>query len=113
MELNINVVHEKEKVIVSVSREIDAYTAPKFKETLLPLTNDQGNDIEVNLKDVEYMDSTGLGVFISALKSTNEHQSQLKLVQLQSRVMRVFEITGLDQIMDIHADSGGINDGSI
>ncbi|GAA0447285.1 MAG: STAS domain-containing protein [Bacillota bacterium] len=103
MNLTINVVEETKKSIVNLSGEIDAYTAPQLKETLLPLTQQRGNIVEVDLENVTYMDSTGLGIFISALKSTKEHESMMRLVNIQDRVLRLFKITGLDEIMDINA----------
>ncbi|MEW9677883.1 STAS domain-containing protein [Lentibacillus sp. L22] len=103
MDLEIEVIEESDKSKIVLSGEVDAYTAPKLKETLLPLTKGAGHIVEVNLEQVNYMDSTGLGVFISALKSTKENDSQLKLVDLQDRVFRLFQITGLIEIMDIKA----------
>lgn len=108
MNLVIDVIEEDMKSKVVLSGEIDAYTAPKLKENLLPLTQKNGSTVEVNLEEVGYMDSTGLGVFISALKSTNEHNSHLTLINLQERVLRLFKITGLNEIMDI---SEGIRGG--
>ncbi|ASK61248.1 anti-anti-sigma factor [Virgibacillus phasianinus] len=107
MNLEIDVVEENSKSKLNVSGEIDAYTAPKLKEALLPLTKVSGNTVEVNLDEVGYMDSTGLGVFISALKSTKEFDSHLVLVNLQERVLRLFKITGLDEIMDINSGIRG------
>ncbi|OZU89199.1 anti-anti-sigma factor [Virgibacillus indicus] len=103
MNLVIDISEETEKTTVNLSGEIDAYTAPKLKEALLPLTKQNGLIVEINLEDVNYMDSTGLGIFISALKSAKENNSQMKLVNLQDRVFRLFKITGLDAIMDINA----------
>lgn len=110
MNLTVNVNEESEKSILNVSGEIDIYTAPKLKETLLPLTKVEGKTVEVNLENVNYMDSTGLGTFISALKSTKENNSKLTLVNLQDRVMRIFEITGLDDVIDIKAAIRGGNE---
>lgn len=101
MNLVVDVMEVDKKSKVILSGEIDAYTAPELKEKLLPLTKKDGQTVEVDLDNVGYMDSTGLGVFISALKSTNEHNSHLTLVNLQERVLRLFKITGLDEIMDI------------
>lgn len=101
MDLIIDVVNDKEKSIVHLAGEIDVYTAPKLTEKLLPLTKHPNNLIEVNFEGVGYMDSTGLGVFISALKSTKENDSHLKLVNLNEREHRLFKITGLYQIIDI------------
>ncbi|MYL36111.1 anti-sigma factor antagonist [Pontibacillus yanchengensis] len=105
MNLNIDVDHEGNNKYVSLSGEIDAYTAPKLKETVLPLTQDAEAAVVVDLQQVTYMDSTGLGVFISALKSTKEYGGNLKLIQLQERVYRLFKITGLTEIIDIETDS--------
>ncbi|WP_164671078.1 STAS domain-containing protein [Virgibacillus doumboii] len=109
MNLQIDVTESNEKSVVNLTGEIDAYTAPKLKEAVLPLTKANGQTVEVNLEDVDYMDSTGLGVFISALKSTKENDSKLKLVNLQDRVARLFKITGLDEIIDIGTAIRGEN----
>lgn len=107
MDLEMEVIEEGKKSKVVLSGEVDAYTAPKLKDTVLPLTNKEEWTVEVNLEDVNYMDSTGLGVFISALKSTKENNSHMKLVDLQDRVFRLFSITGLLEIMDITALNRG------
>ena len=103
MDLIIDLVNDKDKTIVNLSGEIDIYTAPKLKESLSPLAEYDGHLIEIDFEHVKYMDSTGLGVFIGILKSTKEHNSHLKLVNLEESVLRLFKITGLDEIMDIHS----------
>lgn len=107
MNIDIDVIIKESKTIVNLSGEIDVYTAPKLKEALLPLTKQENHVIEVYLEDVNYMDSTGLGVFIGVLKSTKENNSHLKLVNLQDRVQRLFKITGLNEIIDINYTIGG------
>lgn len=103
MNLTIDVVDDLDKSMVNLKGEIDIYTAPKLKEALLPLTKVEGKILEINLDGVNYMDSTGLGVFISVLKSTRECNTHFKLINLQDRVLRLFTITGLSDIMDIHS----------
>lgn len=110
MNLKINVQEETGSSIVRLSGEIDAYTAPQLKEKLLPLTKREDHQIDVNLENVHYMDSTGLGVFISALKSTKENNSEMRLVDLQDRVLRLFRITGLDEIIVIDTAIRGGNE---
>ncbi|WP_089854062.1 STAS domain-containing protein [Halolactibacillus miurensis] len=101
MNLSIDVVETDNQTVLTVKGEIDAYTAPLLKEKLLPATAKETEKIIVDLNDVTYMDSTGLGVFISALKSAKEHGSTLTLVNLQERVHRLFKITSLDSIIEI------------
>ncbi|WP_419955029.1 anti-sigma factor antagonist [Neobacillus niacini] len=99
--------HQNDKeMFVSVTGEIDAYTAPKLREELLPLSEGQGKTITVNLKDVSYMDSTGLGVFVGLFKQLNKNEGELRLVELSDRLVRLFELTGLDKIMNISEDGG-------
>lgn len=107
MNLRIDIEDKGNEKVLSIAGEIDAYTAPKLKETLLPLTQGSTDIVKVDLTEVNYMDSTGLGVFISALKSTKESDSHMKLVNLNDRVYRLFKITGLTEIMDIDSTVRG------
>ncbi len=109
MDLSITVENNNQEKVLILAGEIDAYTAPQLKENLLPLTQEEGAVVKIDLTDIKYMDSTGLGVFISALKSTKEHKSSMKLVNLQERVYRLFEITGLIEIMDIDSTLRGVD----
>ncbi|MCF6139347.1 STAS domain-containing protein [Pseudalkalibacillus berkeleyi] len=87
--------------------EVDAYTAPKLKETLIGLTQKEGHKVIVNLSGVDYMDSTGLGVFVGALKSSQQSGSTLILTGMTERVQRLFEITGLTEVMNIEPAAKG------
>lgn len=95
--------HEENGKIVMLAGEIDVYTAPELKQTLLPLTEKEGAFVQIDFDQVSYMDSTGLGVFISALKSGQLHQSTIQLIHVHERIRRLFNITGLDEIMDIRS----------
>ncbi|WP_078429412.1 STAS domain-containing protein [Alkalihalobacterium alkalinitrilicum] len=87
--------------LLRLSGEVDAFTAPKLREVLIPLTEESGMKIIVDLADVDYIDSTGLGIFIGALKSTHNYESHIQLQGLSSRLQRLFKITGLDEVIDI------------
>lgn len=50
------------------------------------------------------MDSTGLGIFVAFYKKVIRENGSLKLVNLSSRLVRLFEITGLSEIMSIETD---------
>lgn len=109
MNLQIQIDEKNNESFVHLSGEIDVYTASELKEALLPLTMKKGHLLEINLENVSYMDSTGLGIFINALKSAKEHASNLKLVNLQDRVHRLFQITGLNEVMDINTTIRGVD----
>ena len=99
------VVHSREvgaATVIAVSGELDIHTAPDLTEVLSPAIA-AGQPVIVDLTDVTFMDSSGLSVFVTALKRAREAETTLVLVVSEPRVMRVFSITGIDTLIDIHA----------
>lgn len=97
-------IHQEERdgiLFLYLVGEIDAFTAPKLREVLVPVTEERNKQIIIDLTDVQYIDSTGLGVFIGALKSSHNYDSHIKLCGLSDRVLRLFKITGLDEVIEI------------
>jgi anti-sigma B factor antagonist len=101
MNLSIDVQEGNEKISVMLAGEIDAFTAPSLREELLPLAEGYNKTMVVNLKDVSYLDSTGLGVFVGLFKKLKEDGGELRLIELSDRLKRLFEITGLGNLMNI------------
>lgn len=102
MNLSTEVIEKSDKKkILKVAGEVDAYTAPELKANLNPLTEQEGAEVVVDLTEVSYIDSTGLGIFIGALKSAENHNAALRLTGLNDRVKRLFTITGLDEVITI------------
>jgi anti-sigma B factor antagonist len=98
--------HQNDKeVLIHIGGEIDAYTAPKLREELLSLAEGGNKLIIVNLKEVTYLDSTGLGVFVGLFKELKKNNGELKLIDLSNRLKRLFEITGLSHIMNVSENS--------
>ncbi|WP_240377438.1 STAS domain-containing protein [Bacillus piscicola] len=104
MDLELRTVEGKGRKVLYVGGEIDAHTAPQLKDEIIPLTEEQETKVIVDLTNVNYIDSTGLGVFIGALKSAKNHNSKLELTGLNDRIKRLFSITGLDEVMNIDED---------
>jgi len=86
---------------LKITGEVDAYTATELKELLLKLTQIPGNTVFLNLSETAYMDSTGIGVIIAAYKSSKTHGSSIVIRGLTPRVRRLFDITGLSDIIVI------------
>ena len=88
--------------VVAVKGEVDVYTAPRLREKLVELVSQGHLKIVVNLEEVEFLDSTGLGVLVGALKRLRSHDGELSLVCAQQRILKVFEITGLTKVFAIY-----------
>ncbi|MCA1032970.1 STAS domain-containing protein [Bacillus timonensis] len=109
MNIGIDVKRDNKSVYVFINGEIDAYTAPKLKEQLLPITQENSVNMIADLTGVTYMDSTGLGVFIGVLKSLKKQNGSLALTGLSDRLLRLFDITGLSEIIEIKTKlEGGV-----
>ena len=89
--------------VLSIKGEVDLYTAPRLKERLADLTGSGRNRLAIDLEQVEFMDSTGLGVLIGALKRCKEAGGTLALVAPREPVVKVLAITGLDKVFTIGA----------
>ena len=91
-----------ERMVVAVGGEIDVYTAPKLRERLVELINSGHYHLVINLEGVDFLDSTGLGVLVGALKRVRSHQGSLRLVCTQERLLKIFRITGLAKVFPIY-----------
>ncbi|MBT2573141.1 anti-sigma factor antagonist RsbV [Bacillus sp. ISL-51] len=106
MNLKVDMKQNLSDIQVNIAGEIDVYSAPVVREKLMPLAS-EGKDMRICLKDVNYMDSTGLGVFVGVFKTVSKEGGSMKLENLSDRLVRLFEITGLKDIIDISAKSEG------
>jgi anti-sigma B factor antagonist len=94
------------KTIVAVGGEIDVYTAPRLRDKITELVSDGSYDLVVDMQAVEFLDSTGLGVLVGALKKVRQHDGSLELVCTQERLLKIFRITGLAKVFVIHESPG-------
>ena len=88
--------------VLAVKGEVDVYTAPRLREKLVELVSQDKLQVIVDLEGVDFLDSTGLGVLVGGLKRLRSHDGDLGLVCSQPRVLKVFEITGLTKVFEIH-----------
>lgn len=103
MNLEIRVDETNGIVTVFLVGEIDAYTVPELQEIMDAFVEEKKPNIIVDLEKVNYMDSTGVGMFIGTMKSVKEYDGNLQLLNMQDRVYRLFQITGLTEVMDVKA----------
>lgn len=87
--------------VVEIQGEIDVYTSPKVKEIITELIEKESFNLIINLEGVRYIDSTGLGVLIGALKKVREKEGCINLVCNNPQIKKIFNITGLVKIFGI------------
>lgn len=102
MDLGLDVTKRGGAAVVKVSGEVDVATAPRLREQIVSLVADGEQRIVCDLQAVDFLDSTGLGVLVGALKRTRSHGGDLVLVCTQRSLLKVFEITGLTRVFELH-----------
>lgn len=93
--------------IVHVAGEIDVTSAAVLRDALEALIADGHRQLTLDLSDVTFLDSTGLGIVVGRLKRLARHGGTLTVAAAHERVVRVFTITGLDRLLEIHPDLEG------
>ena len=103
MSINISSVLDSQTQIwnVSLEGELDVSTSDKLKEYLHNLADEEMLDMKINLENLDYIDSTGLGVMIGVLKKLKVGNKEIYIVNPKNNVRKIFNITGLDKIFKV------------
>lgn len=86
---------------VYLTGEVDIYTSQKLKERLYNIIDSNQLDLTINCKDLSYIDSTGLGIFVGALKKAKQNEKNIYISGLRENIKKLFLITGLDKLFII------------
>jgi anti-sigma B factor antagonist len=100
-ELKINEELAADSVTVNISGEIDIYTAQSLREKLYAIADENKLDLKIDCRELNYIDSTGLGIFVGVLKKTKSYGRNIHLVGLKENIKKLFLITGLDKLFII------------
>ena len=98
MELEVSTERHEGLCVVSVSGEVDVYTSPQLKIALVAAVEDECGVVVVDLDKVGFIDSSGLGVLVGALRRVREAGGDLRIVCGRDNVVKIFRITGLDRV---------------
>jgi anti-sigma B factor antagonist len=88
--------------VLEVKGEVDLYTSPQLKEKVTEMIEQGNSRLVIELTGVGFMDSSGLGVLVTALKRARERDGSLSLVCTEGSVHKVLTITGLDRVFPIY-----------
>jgi anti-sigma B factor antagonist len=90
---NINVVYLK--------GFLDAHTAPSLENTFSGLVDKGRYQIVVNFKDLAYISSAGLGVFMAFIEKIRENNGDIKLTSMSDKVFNIFDLLGFPLLYEI------------
>ena len=74
MNLEVNIENKNDAVIVNIQGEVDLYSSPEVRKTILTLTKQKLPAIIINLAKVTYMDSSGIATLVEGLQQTGKYK---------------------------------------
>jgi anti-sigma B factor antagonist len=95
-----------EMAVVTLRGELDAHDAPRLRELFAAAVSElegaRRPRLVVDLTGVAFLDSTALGTVVGAVRRVREVGGELRIVLPETAARRIFEITGLDEVLDVH-----------
>ena len=102
-ELSFETIRNPEEIIVRCTGKITSYSSGELQTTVRSLMPET-KCIVLDLTDVSYMDSSGLGAIIAIYLSARRQRCGLKLINLNSRLQDLFRLTKMSSVFEGHGD---------
>ncbi len=90
-----------QNVIITLKGRLDTMTAPQFDDEVKNIDFDEVETVTLNLKDLEYISSSGLRVVLALYKNLKSKGGNLKIVNVSNTIMELFSMTGMADYLDI------------
>ena len=97
----VNRTDRDEISILHLKGFLDAHTAPDFESALQELVDTERYKIVINLSQLEYISSAGLGVFMGFIEDIREQKGDIKLAEPTEKVYKVFDLLGFPILYEI------------
>jgi anti-sigma B factor antagonist len=103
IEASFEVAGRGEHTVLRARGEIDVASVPVFQARLQQLVAGRSPRVVVDMTDVQFIDSAGLRVLVDGLTTARRRDGDLRVACPRASLRRTFEITGLDQLLGVHA----------
>ncbi|MGW4599585.1 STAS domain-containing protein [Streptomyces argyrophyllae] len=90
-------------VVLRVAGELDHHTGPRLRQTVEEVLRGPGTGIVADLSELEYCDSTGVTVLITACRRAEALGSSFSVARLSPAMTQLFRVVGLDQMFTLHS----------
>ena len=101
LDFAVSVIADDATATVRVTGELDCYTAPQLRSTLVALVEDGIRHVTLDVGSTQFVDSTGLGVLVGGLKRLREQGGTMVVKSPTEATLRLFEVTGVTGVFDI------------
>lgn len=91
----------QEGFILHLQGELDLSTASQLRTISEPLANAEKQTLTLNLRELSYIDSTGMGVIISILKTRDQLNAIFTIEEIPPKIQRLFDLTGITKFLNV------------
>lgn len=88
--------------IIDLKGYLDAHTAPEFESIIQKLITQKKYNIVVNCKNLNYISSAGLGVFMAYIEEVRKNNGDIKLANMPPKIYNVFDILGFPLLYEVY-----------
>ncbi|PKL19487.1 MAG: hypothetical protein CVV49_00160 [Spirochaetae bacterium HGW-Spirochaetae-5] len=99
--MEIDVQERDNSVFLKVHGDIEMMSIKTFKQKLFEIGQNTDKDIEIDLSEVDYIDSSGVGVLISLLKLQKKKEKELIIEKVSSKVLNVLKLSSLSDVFNL------------
>ncbi|HEX8974892.1 MAG TPA: STAS domain-containing protein [Solirubrobacteraceae bacterium] len=110
-DFRVEVRTEGRAAIVVVRGELDLATSPELEESLRRIWDAGNEQLVIDLRELEFMDSTGLSIIVKAHQRLSEEGRRLSLVRGSQQVQRLLDLTGVSERLELIDSPEEIADG--
>jgi anti-sigma B factor antagonist len=100
--IDVTTVGDDQIQLFGLGGTLDIATSPTLRAALLEAADRANHEIVVDLTQLEFLDSTGLGALIGAHKRAAEHGGSVRLVAHEGQILRLLRITGLLEVFSVY-----------
>jgi anti-sigma B factor antagonist len=90
--------------VIELKGYLDAHTAPDLETAFQKLLSEKKYNIIVNFRELSYISSAGLGVFMAYVEDIRKNSGDIKLTNMTSKVFNVFDLLGFPLLYEIFKD---------
>lgn len=84
---------------ITISGPMELHSIKEFQNKIIELDSATPRDIVLDIKDVEYIDSTGISILITLNRQQKKHGKTLKILNASQRVTNLLELSSLSELL--------------
>lgn len=96
-----NIEEKNDHLLVELIGDLDVYSKENFSKFCDESLKDKNENLIIDLEKLDYIDSTGLGMFINIYKDQKEKEKSVKVINAKENIKKLFKITDISDLFEM------------